>query len=154
MAHTFLFEEGEWEASGLLFDEEGSASIASGGVRICHRVDCWEMESWLESLENRYTMAPFSPQEVTQQWEAINPAVGIMKGSFVVVGDVILSRYASEDGLIKGVESFRQIEPQGYECRGAALMEGRAVHRWELAFKKKQTTSAGACVVVGDLVTP
>jgi hypothetical protein len=137
MQHSYLFTEGEWEATGVLFDEEGVAAISTGGAHIHHYAECWEVESWMGDFENRYTLKPFDPQTAFAAWESINPAVGILKGLFVVAGETILSRYASDDGVLSGVESLRQVSADRYESRGAAIMGGQLLSRWEMVLVKK-----------------
>ncbi len=136
MRHSYLFEEGQWEASGVLFDEEGEAAITTGGAQIIHYADRWEVESWMAEFENRYTLEPFSEQEAQALWRSLNPAVGILQGVFVVVGECILSRYASDDGVLTGVESLRQVAADRYESRGAASMGQKVLSRWEMTLIK------------------
>ena len=46
---------------------------------------------------NRYEIEPLTPGARSTHWNSINPAIGALRGRFVLSGDAILSNYAQPD---------------------------------------------------------
>ena len=81
---------------------------------------------------NRYEIVPFSPGARSTHWSALNPAIGALRGRFVVVGDTILSFYASPSGRYRGFESLQQRSSARYSVRGSLLEEDKLLSSWAL----------------------
>ena len=81
---------------------------------------------------NRYEIAPFSPGARSTHWTSNNPAVGALRGRFVVVGDAILSFYSSPTGRYRGYESIQQRDAMRYTVRGSLLEEDKLLSTWAL----------------------
>ena len=81
---------------------------------------------------NRYEIAPFSPGSRSTHWSANNPAVGALRGRFVLAGDAILSFYASPTGRYRGFECLQQRDPTRYSVRGTLLEEDKVLSSWAL----------------------
>ena len=81
---------------------------------------------------NRYEIVPFSPGALSTHWTALNPAIGAIRGRFVLVGDAILSFYASPTGRYRGFECIQQRERARYSVRGSLLEEDKVVSVWVL----------------------
>jgi hypothetical protein len=81
---------------------------------------------------NRYEIVPFSPGSRSTHWSALNPAIGALRGRFVVVGDTILSFYASPSGRYRGFESIQQRSSTRYNVRGSLLEEDKLLSSWAL----------------------
>ena len=81
---------------------------------------------------NRYEIAPFSPGARSTHWTSNNPAVGALRGRFVVVGDAILSLYASPTGRYRGYECIQQRDAMRYTVRGSLLEEDKLLSTWAL----------------------
>ena len=81
---------------------------------------------------NRYEIVPFSPGARSTHWTALNPAIGALRGRFVIVGDSILSFYASPTGRYRGFESLLRRDSARYSVRGSLLEEDKVVSTWSL----------------------
>ena len=81
---------------------------------------------------NRYDIEPFSPGARSTHWTASNPAIGALRGRFVLVGDSILSFYASPTGRYRGFESLQQRKATRYSVRGSLLEEDKVLSTWAL----------------------
>jgi hypothetical protein len=81
---------------------------------------------------NRYEIVPFSPGARSTHWTALNPAIGALRGRFVIVGDSILSFYASATGRYRGFESLLRRDRARYSVRGSLLEEDKLVSSWSL----------------------
>jgi len=82
---------------------------------------------------NRYDIEPFTPGARSTHWTSINPAVGSLRGRFVLAGDAILSFYASPTGRYRGFECMKMKSEKAYEANGALLDEDKVVSTWSLA---------------------
>jgi hypothetical protein len=81
---------------------------------------------------NRYEIEPFSPGARSTHWSSSNPAIGALRGRFVLAGDTILSFYASPTGRYRGFESIKQTDEGRYAARGALLEEDKVISTWAL----------------------
>jgi hypothetical protein len=81
---------------------------------------------------NRYEIEPFSPGARSTHWSSSNPAIGALRGRFVLAGDTILSFYASPTGRYRGFESIKQMDEGHYAARGALLEEDKVISTWAL----------------------
>ena len=137
--HTFLFQEGTWRAEGEYRDASGIAAPVSGETTIRHAEKRWLFEGVLRVKgdrpalhHNRYEIEPFSPGARSTHWSSTNPAIGALRGRFVLAGDAILSFYASPTGRYRGFESLAMISDSRYAARGALLEEDKVVSTWAL----------------------
>jgi hypothetical protein len=142
--HTFLFQEADWEAEGILLDQDGNESAATGVTRIRHGEDEWRIEGEMTTglddpsvIRNDYTLVPWPGGEDASPWEAVSPVLGLLFGMIAVVGDTILSRFVSEDGEYSGMESFRMIDETTYENRGALFKRDRKISSWRMELKNR-----------------
>src|SRR5688500_14179732 len=111
LKHSFLFEEALWRAHGEYSDASGKAAPVDGETSIKHLETRWLFEGVLRVRgerpalhHNRYDIVPFSPNARSTHWSSTNPAVGALRGRFILVGDAILSSYASPTGRYRGFE--------------------------------------------------
>ena len=81
---------------------------------------------------NRYEIEPFAPGARSTHWTSSNPAIGALRGRFVLSGDTILSFYASPTGRYRGFESLKQQSEKAYEANGAMLDEDKVISTWAL----------------------
>jgi hypothetical protein len=85
---------------------------------------------------NRSEIAPFSPGARSTHFTSINPALGALRGRFVLAGDTILSFYASVTGRYRGFESILQRQDGSYSVRGTLLDEDKVMSTWMLELKR------------------
>ena len=137
--HTFLFEEGTWRAEGEYRDASGTKFAVAGETTVKHEASRWLFEA-VQRLRgdparvqhNRYEIAPFSPGARSTHWTSNNPAVGALRGRFVLAGDAILSFYASPTGRYRGFECIQQRDATRYSVRGSLLEEDKVISTWAL----------------------
>ena len=111
----------------------------SGETTIRHEEAKWLFEGVLRVKgehpalhHNRYEIEPFSPGSRSTHWTSNNPAVGALRGRFVLSGDSILSFYASPTGRYRGFECLQQQAVDRYSARGALLEEDKVISTWAL----------------------
>jgi hypothetical protein len=141
--HTFLFQEGDWEAEGTYLDQDGNETDATGITKVIHGADEWRIEGAITTgradpsvIHNVYTLAPWPGGEDASPWESVDPVLGLLFGMIAVVGDTILSRFVSEDGEYSGMESLRMIDGITYENRGALFQRDRKVSSWKMEMRR------------------
>jgi hypothetical protein len=141
--HTFLFDEAAWSARGTFIDAEGNARAVDGSAEIAHGAESWTNRSVMRLLSrppaefaNDYTITPFAPGAAATAWESRNAAIGRMVGRFAVVGDSILSTFASEDGAHSGAESLQMVEADRYMGRGVLYRDGAFFSAWIVELRR------------------
>lgn len=142
--HTFLFEEGFWRASGYYYTETGSAHQVEGQIRIYHEDDLWINDGVMkvvgqESIEirNRYEIIPWAEGKELTTWVSVNPGLGLLEGTFTIVGDSILSSYRTEKGDFSGAEVLIRTAPDCYLNRGVLVYQGKEkLSSWSVQLDK------------------
>lgn len=81
---------------------------------------------------SRYEIEPFSDGARSTHWTSNNPALGALRGRFVLAGDAILSFYASPTGRYRGFECLLQRDERRYSARGTLLEEDKVMSTWAL----------------------
>jgi hypothetical protein len=79
---------------------------------------------------NRYEIVPFTPGSRSTHWNSVNPAIGALRGRFVLAGDAILSMYQSPTGRYRGFECLQQRDDKRYWVRGTMLDEDKVISTW------------------------
>lgn len=85
---------------------------------------------------NRYEIAPFSPGARSTHWSSNNPALGALRGRFVLAGDAILSFYWSPTGRYRGFECIQRRDETRYSVRGTLLEEDKVLSSWGLELSR------------------
>ena len=143
--HTFLFEEGLWAASGEYVDEAMNRAALEGETRVTHRPGQWLNEGRMRIelggrevvIENRYRVVPFAGGADFTSWESDNPALGTLRGHFIIVGNAILSSCTSADLRHTGTEFLLQEAPERYVNRGALFSAGGRISSWSVILSRK-----------------
>ena len=82
---------------------------------------------------NRYEIEPFAAGSRSTHWNSVNPAIGALRGRFIVSGDAILSMYSSPTGRYRGFECIQQQrDPRRYTVRGSLLDEDKVISTWAI----------------------
>ena len=81
---------------------------------------------------NRYEIEPFSAGARSTHWTSVNPAIGALRGRFILSSDAILSFYSSPTGRYRGFESIQQRDTRRYSVRGTLLDEDKVISTWAL----------------------
>jgi len=141
--HTFLFDEGQWLASGFLIDARGEHCHVSGDSQIRHADGFWVNESRMKvaceppfEARHTYRVKPFEAGRDDTTWASENPAVGQFRGTMVIVADTIISRAESSDGVHWTVDAIRRVSPEHYTNRGAYFHEGKRVSSWVIDLRR------------------
>ena len=146
MKHTFILQEGKWQATGHYFDDQGKAIPIEGSARITHLKQFWLNESRMKLLledkpvgiVNDYEITPFEAGSDTTTWKCFNPSLGHLYGKFVIVGDSILSICDSKEGTYTATEYLVKITDDHYKNRGAFFRGDQKVSSWEIELKHVQ----------------
>ena len=132
-------KEGTWRAEGEYRDASGRAAPVAGETTIRHEEKRWLFEGVLRVKgdrpalhHNRYEIEPFSPGARSTHWSSTNPAIGALRGRFVLSGDAILSFYSSPTGKYRGFECIQQRDSGSYSARGTLLEEDKVISTWAL----------------------
>ncbi|NPV03906.1 MAG: hypothetical protein HPY67_04145 [Syntrophaceae bacterium] len=143
--HTYLFQEGLWAARGEYVDGAMNRAALEGETRVTHRPTAWLNEGRMRIaldggpviVENRYRIVPFAGGADFTRWEADNPALGTLRGYFIVVGNAILSSCASLDRLHTGMEFLLQETPDRYLNRGALFSPEGRISSWSVILERR-----------------
>ncbi len=138
--HTFLFQEGLWTAKGEYYDEAMNRACLEGETRVTHHPDVWlnqgrmviEMEGKKVEIENLYRIIPFAAESDFTAWESFNPALGTLRGHFIVIGNAILSSCTSVDARYTGTEFLLQEAVDRYINRGTLFSASGKISSWAL----------------------
>ena len=116
-----------------------SRYAASGETTVRHEPGRWRFEAVLRLrgdparvTHNRYEIEPFAPGARSTHWSSVNPAVGALRGRFVLAGDAILSFYASPSGRYRGFECLLQRDARRYAAHGTLMDEDKVLSTWAL----------------------
>ena len=136
MEHTYLLRPGTWRAEGTYYDETGRAFPLTGRSKLVRSEEQWRLEGELETaapqplrVTNRYGIRE-TDLPCTLAWQSVNPALGVLEGTFELVGTSILSRYASADQAYSGWEILTLQEDGHYYNAGVAMAHGRRMSAW------------------------
>lgn len=81
---------------------------------------------------SRYDIEPFSHGARSTHWTSASPALGALRGRFVLAGDAILSFYESATGRYRGFECLLRRDERRYSVRGTLLEEDKVMSTWAL----------------------
>jgi hypothetical protein len=111
----------------------------TGETTIRHESGHWIFEGVLRvhgerpALQhNRYEIEPLAPSARATHWTSSSPALGTLRGRFVVTADAILSFYANGTGRYRGFECIQQRDERRYSVRGAMMEEDKVISSWAL----------------------
>ena len=143
--HTFLFQEGLWTAKGEYYDEAMNRACLEGETRVTHHPDVWlhesrmiiEMNGKKIEIENLYRVTPFASGSDFTTWESFNPALGMLRGYFIVIGNAILSSCTSVDTRYTGTEFLMQEAEDRYINRGTLFSATGKISSWALILNRK-----------------
>jgi hypothetical protein len=148
MQHTFIFQPGNWKASGTFWTADGQALQADGRSEVSHAKECWMIAGKLRVLAsppvefvNIYCMAPPAKDALTSKWTMENATLGKLHGVFSIVGSSIMSMYRSENGGYYGSEHLLHVDADHYEAYGMLLMEDRRLSSWHVELKREAAVS-------------
>lgn len=139
MEHTFLLRPGLWRAEGEFFDGLGNLTGVEGSAEVRHYPDKWIYEGVLRTLtatpqETRtlYEIHPFAAGALATHWLSNSPALGTLRGRFLIVGDAILAAYESATGRYRGQDTLLQRDERRYSARGALFAGARLISAWSV----------------------
>lgn len=144
MEHTFLFQEGFWNARGYYFDDMDRALTLEGITRITHLEDLWINEGEMEinagdkpiKIYNRYEIIPFREGRNQTTWESLSPDLGKLLGQFAIVDDAIMSTCHAQSGVYTGVEVLLKISNTHYQNRGVLFKGNDKLSSWSVDLHK------------------
>lgn len=135
--HTFLVEQGLWNAYGHYYDEKMAKVIVEGQSKMIHGPCIWLNESFMRlvlstpiEFKNVYEIKPFAENSDTTTFSSINPAIGRLIGTFTIVDDTIVQLYHSADGIYSGCEYMLKIDDGHYKSTGVFLKGDQKISSW------------------------
>ncbi len=141
MKHTYLYESLNWKAEGTYYDDMGISYDLYGEVQIVRNPEQWSLDGFLKvsfsspvQLTNSYSIAE-TDNETTLRWKSTNPVLGILKGTFEMIGDSIISCYTSADGVYSGTETLIQKNRKTYYNIGVSFQNGNKMSSWTASLK-------------------
>lgn len=144
-AHTFLLKPARWQASGVFVDPAGQTLPMAGHSVVLHGEGIWSLTGKIQltgettvEIVNDCRIVPFPPGELQTTWTSNNPALGTLKGRFVIVGDTILSSFESDDRRFRGAEWLRRLDAGSYENRGVLFEEERLLSAWAAELRREK----------------
>lgn len=143
--HTFLFEPGSWKGLGFVVDEHGHEIQAEGWTKIIHVQQNWINRSTIElrdkgrtRFETTYVILPFMKGRDSTQWTSENPLLGPLKGSFVLVGETIMSLFGSENGQFSGCETVLRVDDNTYKNVGMLFKATTKTSSWRFELNRER----------------
>ncbi|MEA5000680.1 MAG: hypothetical protein VB017_02195 [Endomicrobiaceae bacterium] len=145
MKHTFFLSGMKWEAEGIYYDEKENTFNLRGESNAVRTDKEWSLDGFIEVLSdkpvrfyNKYKIFETNKKN-TLKWESLNPAIGILKGSFEIIGSKIISVYASEQGDYTGTETLIQKDEKTYDNAGVFFYKGQKISSWTTILKAKNS---------------
>lgn len=143
MKHSYLLQEGNWKATGVYYDSDCNQFEVYGETSIKHFKDEWVLDGFMEvkldnpvRFFNKYSITPLPVGKDFTEWTSQNPALGRLKGRFMIIGDTILSSYSSEKGDYSGSECLVLLANGTYHNRGFAFNGDRKLSSWEVTLER------------------
>ncbi len=137
--HTFLLEEGIWEAEGTgLLPATGTEARIAGRTEVRHDGGKITNEGWMRvqtipafEVQQRYE---FKPARRANTWSFIsnNDRVGEMTGEIVFWGPHALLHYSTAKGRFRGSELMTRVSESEYTAMGKFTADGRAEIVWSV----------------------
>ncbi len=146
LKHTFLLEDGVWEATGEIFDEDNRKIQARSWIRVHHQVDHWFVVKNLTFDSDRYPelLSHFNvqPGHIAPGgalfWTGEDRVLGEMRGHYGLLQDAILCPFYSIDGRYHGSETLFQIDALHYKARGMFLDGWHKISAWSLELHRAE----------------
>lgn len=128
--HTYVLRPGKWQISGSTVDVAGNANIAIGYAVVTHEGAHWTIEEHINELGTRYDIPTVPAIAPAAPFKGTSGVAGAIKGGFAFFEDVILASWRSDNDKYTSVESFRMLDDDRYETRGALFLNGGHVSSW------------------------
>lgn len=143
--HTFLLQEGRWQAKGTYFDHRGQATPISGQSIVIHQEEGWINSSVMElaanppvSFENVYEIEPMEAGLETTIWETEHASLGLMMGTLVVIDDALIMSYVAEGGHYTGNETLYRVDANRYQNWGVLWQGDQKISSWSATLERIQ----------------
>jgi len=144
-AHTFLFQPARWQVNGVFVDPAGKSLSMEGHSIVLHGEEIWSLTGKIHltgeatvEIVNDYRIVPFAPGELQTCWTSHHPALGNLKGRFVIINDTILSSFESDDHHFRGAEWLRRIDADNYENRGVLFASEHLLSAWAADLRREK----------------
>lgn len=132
-------------AKGEYVDEAMNRASLEGETRVAHHADMWlnegrmtlRMDGKTVEIENLYRIVPFAEGSDFTSWESVNPALGTLRGHFIIIDEAILSSCTSTDARYTGMEFLLQESSDRYINRGTLFSSGGRISSWSLILSRK-----------------
>ena len=144
MSHTFLFEPAVWIATGTFWRGDGEPLEAVGRTEIAHREQCWLLSGTLKVLGappvefvHAYLIEPPADGGGTMKWTFETETFGKLSGTYVAIGDSIVSVFNCDASGYHGAEQLGQIDADHYATVGLLLQNEKLVYSWQMKLTRE-----------------
>jgi len=141
--HSFILQEGQWEAVGTVSDPAGQVKSIAGTAVVKHEEERWlnqsEMRMTAEpavAFSNCYEIEPLAPGMETTIWETNHPGLGLVIGTLVIIDTAIVLSYTAQGGHYHGTEIFAQEDADHYQSWGVLWQGDQKVSSWQAQLKR------------------
>ena len=134
--HSYILRPGKWQISGSTVDVAGNPNIAIGYAVVTHEGDRWIVEEHINEVGTHYQIPTVPAAAGAAAFKGSSGIAGAFTGDFAFFADVILATWRSDDKSYVSVESFRMLDEDRYETRGALFLSGGHVSSWSYALQR------------------
>lgn len=135
----FLSETAVWESVSEFVSPDGTVSEGRGESAIHIEGGLITNESWVimqdKKMENMYEIKPQT--ENRYQYISNNPSLGIQRGYFDVLHNIIYSKFLIQETELNGYEIIRRIDSTCY-ANGALYNGDELINTWNAVLQKKE----------------
>ena len=85
---------------------------------------------------NRYQIKPFEDDKDYTTWVSDNPDLGKLNGNFIIVNDIIISQFRSENSKYSGSEMLLFIDDDQYQNWGTLFNGSDKMSSWEVMLER------------------
>ena len=107
MEHIYLLRPGRWRAEGTYYDDAGRAFPLTGRSELIQDGPERCLEGWMEvagpqplRFANHYTIRE-TDRPCTLAWQSVNPALGVLEGTFELAGESIRPAMSRRTGCTR-----------------------------------------------------
>jgi hypothetical protein len=143
MRNNFLSVPGRWLATGICWDGQGREHPTTGENTVSHESGVWISSGIMRvhseppiEFENRYEIQPLRSGELSTTWTSENPVLGMLKGTFTFLENVLLSVYYAADRSFHGSECLELLDDNTCNVTGVFLHGSRRLSSWRIQLNR------------------
>ena len=137
--HTYLVEQGIWNAAGVYQDAQTGQVKMTGTSHVMEENGQWQLQGTMKVelpdaddpvvIKTAYTFDAWTDAPFTR-WQCENPMLGPLHGKFIIDDNMIMSNGKTADGRYQVIEAATRIDESTYEIRGGLLEDSQEISAW------------------------